>query len=102
MSGGGGATIVQYQYLYVDSFHFKAHNFNYISLSNQRVHALVQAIAGDISAHKPVYEGMCVKCQELLEHGVEDAEELQQKLDNAQQRWNAIQVRMCVVLPSHV
>jgi hypothetical protein len=39
-----------------------------------------------------VYEGMCVKCRELLEHGVEDAEELQQKLDNAQQRWNAIQV----------
>ena len=52
----------------------------------------MQAIAGDISAHQPVYEGMCVKCRELLEHGVEDSEELQQKLDNAQQRWNAIQV----------
>ena len=56
----------------------------------------MQAIAGDISAHKPVYEGMCVKCQELLGHGVEDAEELQQKLDNAQQRWNAIQVCLTV------
>ena len=53
----------------------------------------VQAIAGDVSAHKPVYEGMCAKCQELMEHGVEDTEELQQKLDNAQQRWNAIQVQ---------
>ena len=94
----GYFTVVQCQYLQ------KAHNFNHVSLSNLRVHvhALVQAIAGDISAHKPVYEGMCVKCQELLEHGVEDAEELQQKLDNAQQRWNAIQVRMCVVLLSHV
>ena len=56
----------------------------------------MQAIAGDISAHQPVYEGMCVKCRELLEHGVEDSEELQQKLDNAQQRWNAIQVHICV------
>ena len=62
------------------------------------IHLLCQAIAGDISAHKPVYEGMCVKCQELLEHGVEDAEELQQKLDNAQQRWNAIQVCVCVCM----
>ena len=53
----------------------------------------VQAIAGDISAHKPVYEGLCAKCQELMERGVEDTEELQQKLVNAQQRWNAVQVR---------
>ena len=53
----------------------------------------VQAIAGDISAHKPVYDGLCAKCQELMERGVEDTEELQQKLVNAQQRWNAVQVR---------
>ena len=52
----------------------------------------MQTIAGDVSAHKPVYEGMCAKCQELMQHGVDDTEELQQKLDNAQQRWNAIQV----------
>ena len=51
-----------------------------------------QSIAGDISAHKPVYEGMCVKCRDLMKHGVEDAEELQQRLENAQQRWNAVQV----------
>ena len=37
-----------------------------------------------------------MKCQELMEHGVKDTEELQQKLDNAQQRWNAVQVESCL------
>ena len=35
---------------------------------------------------------MCGKCEELISRGVQDREELQEKLDNVQQRWNAIQV----------
>lgn len=53
---------------------------------------LLQETAIDIEAHKPVYEAMCAKCKELIARGVQDAEELQEKLDNVQQRWNAIKV----------
>ena len=54
---------------------------------------LLQGIAGDIHAHEKAYEELCSKCQELVGRGMQDAEELQQKLDNLQRRWNALQVR---------
>ena len=43
-------------------------------------------------AHNPVYEALCDKCQELMDRGVQDSDDLARKLENAQQRWNAIQV----------
>ena len=41
---------------------------------------------------------MCGKCSELIGRGVQDAEELQEKLDNVQQRWNALQVCLSLYL----
>ena len=51
-----------------------------------------QEPAADIEEHRAVYEAMCAKCKELIGRGVQDGEELQEKLDNVQERWNAIQV----------
>ena len=58
---------------------------------------VLQETASDIEAHKAMYEGMCAKCEELIARGVQDTEELQEKLDNVQQRWNALQVGKTVV-----
>ncbi len=63
----------------------------------------LQETAADIATHKPLYDTMCAKCGELIARGVQDAEELQEKLDNVQQRWNALQVRSILLrLSFHV
>ena len=49
-------------------------------------------MGADIEAHGAMYEAMCAKCKDLIGRGVQDTEELQGKLDNVQQRWNAVQV----------
>ena len=48
--------------------------------------------AADIDVHRDMYEAMCSKCEELIARGAQDSDDLRQKLDNVQQRWNAIQV----------
>ena len=51
-----------------------------------------QGISADIAAHEAAYEKVRSECSDLIGRGVGDAEELQQNLDNLQQRWNAVQV----------
>ena len=48
------------------------------------------ACRADIQAHEGVYKELCSKCHELVGRGTHDGEELQLKLDNFQQRWNAL------------
>ena len=52
----------------------------------------LQTVAADIQAHEKVFEAVCSKCQELIDRGVQDVEELQQKLENLQQRWTGLQI----------
>ena len=54
--------------------------------------SIVQGIAADIGAHENAYEAICTKCQDLISRGVQDTEELQQNLENFQQRWNALAI----------
>lgn len=51
----------------------------------------MQETASDIEARRARYEEMCDKCRELISRGIQDGEELQAKLNNVQQRWDAIQ-----------
>ena len=53
---------------------------------------ILQDTAADIEAHRARYEEMCDKCKELIARGIQDGEELQGKLNNVQQRWDAILV----------
>ena len=49
-------------------------------------------MANDITAHERQYEAVCVQCRGLVRKSLEDGEEMAQRLENLEERWNGLQI----------